>query len=186
MILVDINIVNIATLLTALSALITGFYLWYDRRARVIVSIEPIDRVYYITIENVGKSVAKDVKIQIDDTFIASLPVSSSGQGKLVKDALFNIQNRKFYFTPGTKKYYLLIQCPKTKNLGEFDMLCNNWHEKNKFTPFYVSITYNSWFDYRVEFFLDQFNSEASIPHTQEYWYLKYIETIKNILKEKL
>ena len=113
MILVDINIVNIATLLTALSALITGFYLWYDRRARIIVSIEPIDRVYYITIENVGKSVAKDVKIQIDDTFIASLPVSSSGQGKLVKDALFNIQNRKFYFTPGTKKYYLLIQCPK-------------------------------------------------------------------------
>ncbi len=47
-------------------------------------------------------------------------------------------------------------------------------------------ITVNSWFDYNVEFFLDQFNSEASIPHTQEYWYLKHIETIKNILKAKL
>ena len=186
MIFCDINIVSIATLLTALSALVTGFYLWYDRRARIIVSIEPIDRVYYITIENVGKSVAKDVKIQIDKTFISSLPVSSSGQGKHIKAALFSIQNRKFYFTPGTKKYYYLIQCPKINNLNEFDILCNNWYEEYKFTPLSISVTYNSWFDYNVEFFLDQFNSEASIPHTQEYWYLKHIETIKNILKEKL
>ena len=47
------NVINIATLITAISALITGFYLWYDRRARIIISIEPYDRVYFITFENV-------------------------------------------------------------------------------------------------------------------------------------
>lgn len=180
------NIVNIATLITAISALITGFYLWYDRRARIIVSIEPIDRVYYLTIENVGKSVAKDLKISVDKEYIKTLPVLSSGQGKLFKEALINIQKRKFYFTPGTKKYYHLMQCPKTRDLSEFDILCNQWYDKYKYTPFYVNVTYNGWYDYHVEFFLDQFNSGASIPHSKEYWFLKNIANIKDILKEKL
>ncbi len=186
MILCEVKIIDIATLLTALSSLITGFYLWYDRRARIIVSIEPIDRRYYLTIENVGKSVAKDVKIGIDKSYINSLPVSSRNEGYLIKKALQNIQERKFYYTPGTKKYYLLMQCPKANGLSEFDLLCNDWYEKNKYRPFSISVTYNNWFDYRVEFFLEQFNSDASIPHTEDYWYLKHIETIKNILREKL
>lgn len=156
------NIVNLATLITALSALITGFYLWYDRRARIIISIEPYDRVYFITFENVGKSVAKDVKISIDNDYIASLPVDNDEQGGRIKQILFNIQNRKFYFTPGTKKYYYLMQCPKTKEpLSKFDRMCNEWYEQNKYTPFRISVQYNSWFDSSVEFFLDQFNSEA-------------------------
>lgn len=157
-----VNIVDLATLITAISALLTGFYLWYDRRARLIVSIEPVDRVYCITIENVGKSVAKDVKISIDKDYIASLPVFNDEQGRRIKQILFNIQNRKFYFTPGTKKYYYLMQCPKTKEpLSEFDRMCNQWYGENKYIPFRISIQYNSWFDITAEFFLDQFNSEA-------------------------
>lgn len=157
-----VNIVNLATLITAISALLTGFYLWYDRRARLIVSIEPVDKAYCITIENVGKSVAKDVKISIDKDYIASLPVFNDEQGGRIKQILFNIQNRKFYFTPGTKKYYYLMQCPKTKDpLSEFDRMCNQWYRENKYIPFRISIQYNSWFDTTAEFFLDQFNSEA-------------------------
>ena len=68
-----VNIVNLATLITAISALLTGFYLWYDRRARLIVSIEPVDKAYCITIENVGKSVAKDVKISNKKDYIKSI-----------------------------------------------------------------------------------------------------------------
>lgn len=156
------NVINIATLITAISALITGFYLWYDRRARIIISIEPYDRVYFITFENVGKSVAKDVKISIDKDYIASLPVDTDEQGGRIKQILFNIQNRKFYFTPGTKKYYYLMQCPKTKEpLSKFDKMCNEWYEQNKYTPFRISVQYNGWFDTSVELFLEQFNSEA-------------------------
>ena len=181
------NIVNLATLITALSALITGFYLWYDRRARIIISIEPCDGVYFITFENVGKAVAKDVKISIDNDYIASLPVYNDEQGGRIKQMLFNIQNRKFYFTPGTKKYYYLMQCPKTKEpLSKFDRMCNEWYEQNKYTPFRISVQYNSWFDSSLEFFLDQFNSEAAIPNTQEYLLAKNLDSIKNILKEKL
>lgn len=104
MILCDISIMSIATLITAFSALLTGFYLWYDRRARLIVSIEAVDRVYCITIENVGKSVAKDIKISISKDYIESLPVYSDELGGRIRQILLNIQNRKFYFIPGVKK----------------------------------------------------------------------------------
>lgn len=125
-------IVNIATLITALSALITGFYLWCDRRARIIISIEPYDGEYFLTFENVGKSVAKDVKILIDKDFISSLPVYNDEQGGCIKQILFNIQNRKFYFPSGTKKYYYLMQCPKKNEpLSRFDVMYNQWYKEN-------------------------------------------------------
>lgn len=177
------NIVNIATLITALSALITGFYLWYDRRARIIISIEPCDRVYFITFENVGKSVAKDVKISIDKDFISSLPVYDDEQGGRIKQILFNIQNRKFYFPPGTKKYYYLIQCPKTNEpLSRFDIMCNQWYKENKYTPFRINVQYNSWFDSSVEFSLDQFNSEALLYKDST---AKISDTLKQLQKEQ-
>ncbi len=177
------NIINIATLITAISALITGFYLWYDRRARIIISIEPYDRVYFITFENVGKSVAKDVKISIDKDYIASLPVDTDEQGGRIKQILFNIQNRKFFFTPGTKKYYYLMQCPKKNEpLSKFDKMCNEWYELNKFTPFRISVQYNGWFDSSVEFFLEQFNSEALLHKDST---AKISDTLIQIQKEQ-
>lgn len=183
MILCDLNIMNIATLITALSALLTGFYLWYDRRARIIVSIEPLERVYYIIIENVGKSVARDVKISIDFNYINSLPVFSDEKGGRIKEILCNIQKRKFYFTPGTKKYYYLMQCPKkNQSLDEFDRMCNEWYETHKFTPFRVSIQYNGWFDYNEEFFIEQFNSEALLYKNSTD---KISETLIQIKKEQ-
>ena len=79
------------------------------------------------------------------------------------------------------------MQCPKTKEpLSKFDRMCNEWYEQNKYTPFRISVQYNSWFDSSLEFFLDQFNSEAAIPNTQEYLLAKNLDSIKNILKEKL
>lgn len=161
MILCSIDILNLATLITALSALLTGFYLWYDRRARLIVSIEPIDHVYCITIENVGKSVAKDIKISISKDFINSLPVYSEKRGKRIKDKLLNIQQRKFYFAPGVKKHFFLIQCPKSEPADEFDVLCNQWHNDNQYTLFDINVTYNGWYEFSESFFIDQFNTEA-------------------------
>lgn len=154
-------IMNITTFITATSALLTVFYLWYDRRARIVVSIELLDRAYYITIENVGRSVARNVKISIDTDYIMSLPVYHE-EGYRPKEILLNIQNRKFYYTPGTKKYYYLIQCPKKNTpLSHFDKLCNDWHDRFKFTPFRIYITYNNWLDLSEEFFLEQFHTEA-------------------------
>lgn len=161
MIFCSINILNLATLITALSALLTGFYLWYDRRARLIVSIEPIDHVYCITIENVGKSVAKDIKISISKDFINSLPVYSDSRGGRIKDKLLNIQSRKFYFAPGVKKRFYLIQCPKSEPADKFDILCNEWHKDNQYTLFNIDVTYNGWYEFSETFFIDQFNTEA-------------------------
>ena len=161
MILCDINILNLATLITAISALLTGFYLWYDRRARLIVSIEPIDHVYCIAIENVGKSIAKDIKISISKDFINSLPVYNELRGGRIKNKLLNIQSRKFYFAPGIKKYFYLIQCPKSEPADHFDFLCNKWHENNKYTQFSIDVTYNGWFEFSETFFIEQFNTEA-------------------------
>ena len=155
------NIVNLATLITAISALLTGFYLWYDRRARLIVSIEPVDRIYCITIENVGKSVAKDIHISISKDFINSLPVLNELRGGRIKEKLLNIQSRKFYFAPGVKKYFYLIQCPKSNPADKFDVLCNEWHDKNQYTTFRIDVTYNGWYEFSREFFIDQFNTEA-------------------------
>lgn len=153
MILCDISIMSIATLITAFSALLTGFYLWYDRRARLIVSIEAVDRVYCITIENVGKSVAKDIKISISKDYIESLPVYSDELGGRIRQILLNIQNRKFYFIPGVKKRFYLIQCPKSEPANIFDVMCNKWYEKNKYTPFRIDTTYNGWYDFARIFY---------------------------------
>lgn len=161
MIFCSINILNLATLITALSALLTGFYLWYDRRARLIVSIEPIDHVYCITIENVGKSVAKDIKISISKDFINSLPVYSDPRGGRIKDKLLNTQSRKFHFAPGVKKRFYLIQCPKSEPADKFDILCNEWHKDNQYTLFNIDVTYNGWYEFSETFFIDQFNTEA-------------------------
>lgn len=153
MILCDISIMSIATLITAFSALLTGFYLWYDRRARLIVSIEAVDRVYCITIENVGKSVAKDIKISISKDYIESLPVYSDELGGRIRQILLNIQNRKFYFIPGVKKRFYLIQCPKSEPANIFDVMCNKWYGKNKYTPFRIDTTYNGWYDFARIFY---------------------------------
>lgn len=157
----DINILDIATLITAISALLTGFYLWYDRRARLIVSIEPIEHVYCITIENVGRSIAKDIKISISKEFINSLPVYNELRGGRIKNKLLNIQSRKFYFAPGVKKYFLLIQCPKSEPADQFDISCNEWHKNNKYTQFSIDVTYNGWFELSETFYIEQFNTEA-------------------------
>ena len=161
MILCDINILNLATLITAVSALLTGFYLWYDRRARLLVYIEPLDHVYCIVIENVGKSAAKNIKITISEDFINSLPVRSETRGARIKSKLINIQSRKFFFAPGVKKYFFLIQCPKSKPADQFDIMCNEWHKNNKYTQFNIDVTYNGWFETSETFFIDQFNTEA-------------------------
>ena len=163
-----INIVNLATLITAISALLTGFYLWYDRRARLIVSIETVDRVYFITIENVGKSVAEDINISISKDFINSLPMLNELRGGKIKEKLLNIQSRKFYCAPGVKKYFYLIQCPKSSPADRFDVLCNDWLERNQFTPFRIDVTYNGWYEFSREFFIDQFNTEA-LPYKDSF-----------------
>lgn len=155
------NIINIATLITAISSLVTGFYLWYDRRARLIVSIEPVNSVYCITIENVGKKVAKNIKISISKEFIYSLPVYNEKRGGKIRQKLLNIQERKFYFAPGVKKYFYLIQCPKSEPVDRFDVLCNEWHERNQYTPFRIDVTYNGWYECSGEYFIDQFKTEA-------------------------
>lgn len=189
MIICAINILNLATLITALSALLTGFYLWYDRRARIIVSIEPIDHVYCITIENVGKSVAKDIKISISKDFINSLPVHSEMRGGRIKNKLLNIQSRKFYFAPGVKKHFYLIQCPKSEPADKFDILCNEWHKENQYTLFDINVTYNGWFEFSETFFIDQFNTEAilykdSLARISDS--LKQISTTQNNLCKSL
>lgn len=161
MIFAEINIMSIATPITALSALITGFYLWYDRRARIIVSIEPIEHIYYLTIENIGRSVARDVKIRINKEFIESLPVDDRGSGKLCKAVLKKIQLRKFHYTPGLKKYYYLIPCEPTYLDSEYKILCSQWYDNHRYLPIKIEIEYNSWFELKEEFILDQFNSEA-------------------------
>lgn len=180
MIICGISLMPIATLITALSALLTGFYLWYDRRARLIISIEPVDRVYCITIENVGKSVAKDIKISISKDFIETLPVYTDERGGRIKQKLQNIQSRKFYFAPGVKKYFYLIQCPKSEPADRFDYMCNEWHEQNKYTTFNIDVSYNSWYDTSREFFIEQFNTEALLYKDSN---VKIADSLRELVK---
>lgn len=114
-----------------------------------------------ITVENVGKSVAKDIKISISKDFINSLPVYSDLRGGRIKEKLLNIQTRKFYFAPGVKKHFYLIQCPKNEPVDKFDTLCNQWHKDNQYTRFNIDVTYNGWYEFSETFFIDQFNTEA-------------------------
>lgn len=178
----DIDIIGIATLITALASLLTGFYLWYDRRARIIISVEVVDFAYYLTLENVGKSVARDIKISINKDFIDSLPELDEQSGGRIKQILYNIQQRKFYFAPGVKKRYYLIQCPKKNSSILFDRMCYEWHEKHKYTSLRVNVVYNGWFDCTEDFFLEQFNSEALLYKTP---LEKLAEPLKEIGKKQ-
>lgn len=180
MILCDISIMSLATLITALSALLAGFYLWYDRRARLMVSIELVDKVYCITIENVGKSVAKDISISISTDFIESLPIFTEERGGRIRQILLNIQKRKFYFAPGIKKHFYLMQCPKRQPVNMFDQMCNDWYEKNKYTSFRIEITYNGWYESSQEFFLEQFNTEALLYKDSS---AKIADSLKELVK---
>lgn len=180
MILCDISIMSLATLITALSALLAGFYLWYDRRARLMVSIELVDKVYCITIENVGKSVAKDISISISTDFIESLPIFTEERGGRIRQILLNIQKRKFYFAPGIKKHFYLMQCPKRQPVDMFDQMCNDWYKKNKYTSFRIEITYNGWYESSQEFFLEQFNTEALLYKDSS---AKIADSLKELVK---
>lgn len=158
----EMELVNYATLITALSSLITVLYIWYDRRPRLIVNIEAIDLVYCISIENVGKTVARNIKISISEDLINSLP-ENRDHGGYTKKILRNVQSRKFYLAPGVKKYYFVIPCKRIEVRDEYDELCNKWHENNKYTLFRIDITYNGWYECSEEFFMDQFDTEALI-----------------------
>jgi hypothetical protein len=129
---------NLATFVTALGTFVTVIWLYIDRRAQMEATIEVHNLAYFLKIENVGKSVAKNIRVTVNEDFIASLPQCGSN-----RDDLRQLKNCTLYLQPGVFKYFLLLECEHVNNPNERQKLCNEWLKNHVNTPIKIEITYN-------------------------------------------
>lgn len=171
---------SLATLLTAIATLITVWLMFSERRARIIISIEPHEKIFFLKIENVGKLTATNVKIYIDNQFINSL------YNERWKNILIRIQSRKFHLCAGTIKYYPLVHCYSSHDKGNFSKeMINNWYDKYMYLPMRIIVEYNSWYFLEKELYIDNFNSEAAIIPTTEIKQVRELAAIKRIISKR-
>lgn len=173
------NLSSIATLITAVATLITVLLMYSERRARIIISIEPHEKIYFLKIENVGKSTARNVKIRINNEYIDKL------YNKRWRDILDRVQSRKFYLGAGKAKYYPLVHCHSSYNKGNYTKeTINNWHNNYKYEVMRIIVEYNSWYYLEETFCIDSFDSESAIIPTSDIKQIRELSAIKRILSE--
>lgn len=173
------NLSSIATLMTAIATLATVLLMFYERKARIIVSIEPLEKIYFLKIENVGKSTAKNIKIHINNEYIKTL------YNKQWRDILVRIQSRKFHLCAGKVKYYPIVHCYSSYDKGIYTKeIINNWHNNNKYKIMRIVVEYNGWHYLEEELCIDNFDSEAALIPTPDIKQIRELSAIKKILRK--
>lgn len=170
---------SIATLITAVATFITVLLMFSERRARIIISIEPHDKIYFLKIENIGKSTAKNIKIHINNEYIESL------YNKQWKEILVRIQSRKFHLCAGKAKYYPFVHCYSSHDKGNYTKeTINNWHNNYKYEIMCIEVEYNSWYYLEEKFCIDNFDSEAAIIPSSDIKQIRELSAIKRIISK--
>jgi hypothetical protein len=148
---------NLATLVTAFGTFITVIWLYIDRRAQIEATIEVYDLKYYLKIENVGKSVAKDIRVTVKEAFIDSLPQCGSN-----REDLRQLKNYTLYLQPGAFKYFLLLDCEHIQDPNDRQKLCNAWLKEHVNTPIEIKITYHCMRKTIITFCIGNFSMRSA------------------------
>lgn len=155
------DLANIGTFLASLAALFTVLVLWYERRATIVFNIEIVNYNFCLTIENIGKLPARNVRVQIPEELISSLPEDGELHGARIKEFLYDLNNRKLHLSSGSKMYFWLIHCEREYAHTDFLKHCNEWHQKFGAKQFRFRATYNWIYRTSDKFSISQFSPYA-------------------------
>lgn len=160
---------SVGTVLMAIVSFITLLILFKSKRAKLFATVT----VHYIInnkgekkkfwcleITNIGQSIAYNIKLRMDKTFINSLPMKS--ERKILKD----LMRRRFIIDPQKSKIYPL--CPigvcSDESTQDYKRIVKDWLEDNMDEPFLVELKYNNkWLWNRHTFTLRDYDTKGAI-----------------------
>ena len=161
---------SVGTVAMAIVSAITLFKLYQSNQAKLFATIsihtsfsnkQKETKFWCLDISNIGQRVAYNIKLDIDKSFVKSLPIKS--ERKILKD----LMTRKFTINPQETKIYPL--CPVSVRsdeytphykVGEYKKVVESWLEDNYDEPFIVKLKYNNkWFWKRYSFTLRDYDT---------------------------
>ena len=169
----------IGTVAMALVSAITLVELYQSTQAKLFVTISIHTSIsnkhnkkkfWCIDISNIGQKVAYNIKLDIDKSFVKSLPIRS--ERKILKD----LMSRTFIINPRETKIYPLCPVSVENNeytadykVGEYKEVVDSWLEDNYDEPFIVKLKYNNkWFWKRYSFTLKDYDTRSAIFNEDE------------------
>lgn len=139
MICIDFNLpidwVAISAIATALMTLVTFYTLiqnrkqlnelkrqWFEaNNAKLIFSIIIVENfLICLEVKNIGNAVAKEIKFNINDSFLDKLIHSR------LKETFVNLNKHSFYLNPNDKKQYLLCHRRSSEDTSHFTLFNTN------------------------------------------------------------
>lgn len=139
---------SIGTVAMAIVSAITLFQLYQSAQAKLFATIsvhtsisnKQIEKKFWcIDISNIGQRTAYNIRLDIDKSFVKSLPI------KIERKILKDLMERKFIINPQETKIYPL--CPVSVseddytdcyNVGEYKKVVDSWLEDNYNKPFII------------------------------------------------
>ena len=182
---------SIGTVAMAIVSAITLFQLYQSAQAKLFATIsvhtsisnKQIKKKFWcLEISNIGQRTAYNIRLDMDKSFVESLPIIS--ERKILKD----LMERNFIINPQETKIYPL--CPVSAgeddytdyyNIGEYKNVVDSWLEDNYNKPFIVKLKYNKkWFWTRYSFTLQDYDSRGAIFNQNEKTIKVEIINVKN------
>lgn len=170
---------SIGTVAMAIVSAITLFQLYQSAQAKLFVTIsvhtsisnkQKKKKFWCLDISNIGQRTAYNIRLDMDKSFVKSLPIKS--ERKILKDLMV----RTFIINPQETKIYPL--CPVSVGeddytdyykVGEYKEIVDSWLEYNYNKPFNVKLKYNNkWFWNRYSFTLQDYDTRGAIFNENE------------------
>ena len=170
---------SVGTFVMAIVSGITLIILYRSSQAKLFATISVHTSIsknnkkkkyWCLDITNIGQKTAFNIRLDIDRSFVRSLPIKS--ERKILKD----LMGRKFIINPQDTKIYPLCPISVGKDeytdcykIGEYKKVVDSWLEINYDEPFIVKLKYNSrWFWKRYSFTLQEYDTRGAIFNEDE------------------